>query len=1107
MPRTLSHAESMLMLLFYRVICVMSILSLAACLGGGGSGTDTASSGQVSAGNTGVAASIALLPAQANGSGSVELTAVVKDSQFTPLKGATVYFSFSGDNRETLAPASAVTQEDGSAQVKVTDVEQNGGEATVVARVGNLSASAVVKFSPTSSADNTAIQQLELAPAVLLLPTDGQGAIEAKAFALANRSSLVPLANARINANITGPATLDNTQQISDVHGVARFTVTGTGAGTATLRVASSGVLQTALIYLGAYIEFTPETMNASGKVKLRALLKDGAHAPLAGIPIHFRFAEKNHETLQPVSATTGQDGSVEVEVMDVDDNGGTATVIAQAGNLPAAAATVNFLTPLGSNRKLSIEVSDSALPVGQTATVQATVQDLTGVPAAGVPIEFSVTGQANLSVSGAVSDAQGRVTATVRGNASENVRVVARAGTVTREVPLYFGAKLQVSPAQATATANSAPATLTATIVDATGAGVPGQNVQFSTNDDQALLDKYHDITNDIGQATLAVRRPQDGETQITVRAGAYLRAAATARFNLASSGEPRTLRVTASANEVGLNGTVTIRALALDEHNRPVAESTPLLFSATLGSIVSQAFTDKDGVANAVFYAGTRAGAANVKVSAPTAREAGVAITIAPSGQTGGIELVSVEPATLGIRGSGVAQTATLQFRVTDAQGNPVADNVAVQFALDASRLHGGETISAGGSVPGASASANTRNGLVTVNVHSGMVAGTLDVIATVNQATAVGRVSIAGGAPDGNHLSLAAQYLNVNTQVLGLEDAITAIVGDRFGNVVADGTRVNFISEGGLIGRSQSAGAFTATTTLGRAGAVLQTAEPTTPNLTGVAPAGNPGLNRVVVFTTGSESFVDANGNGEFDAPEPGRSGDSFTNSGYIDSNSNSKWDFGEAITGQGDISEPYVDANDSGTFEAGELYIDANQNNRFDGPDGVYQANTVIWKSINVLFSEGLTTSGASAPCVRFGANAPDCRQSGKFTDIANGSYLDFELHNLADRYSNALVAGTRVEVTTTGGVLGGTTLYEQADSHGKGSVIHFTLTGQPATYTENNPEQGRSAEYPLPSNVTVTIRITMPNNRQAPGGLGEHLELSFSGIINANAIRP
>jgi len=341
---------------------------------------------------------------------------------------------------------------------------------------------------------------------------------------------------------------------------------------------------------------------------------------------------------------------------------------------------------------------------------------------------------------------------------------------------------------------------------------------------------------------------------------------------------------------------------------------------------------------------------------------------------------------------------------------------------------------------------------------------------VVAKTNGLTATGQVSIVGGVPDAHHLSIAAQYLNLNTQFLGLQDTITAIVGDRFGNVVADGTRVNFISEGGTIGQSQSTGAFTATTVMGQASAILQTAVPTTPQLNGVAPAGNVGFNRIVVFTTGSESFTDNNGNGRFDA----------------------------GIDYHSDVSEPYIDGNDSGAFEAGELYIDVNNNGRFDGPDAIFQDNTTIWTSMNVLFSMDIADR-EDGPCIRFGADSDViCRANGSFGSIANGQVKEFYLYNVQDEYGNALVSGTTLKVTASGGVLGGSTDITLPDQVSGGKIIHFTLTGKPANIGTEGQET-----YPLPSNATVTVEITMPNNEKAPGGRGSKRLLSFSGIINAN----
>src|SRR5690606_21757232 len=154
----------------------------------------------------------------------------------------------------------------------------------------------------------------------------------------------------------------------------------------------------------------------------------------------------------------------------------------------------------------------------------------------------------------------------------------------------------------------------------------------------------------------------------------------------------------------------------------------------------------------------------------------------------------------------------------------GNEVGDGTPVRVYLDPTALGGGEAISAGGAYSD-SVVTSTVNGIATVTLRSGSVAGTIDVVATFvpdeetdDEISTIVRIVMVGGMPDAEHFGLAASTLNLAGGLYtGLPSTITATLGDRFGNVVLDGTQVSFISECGLVGESSG---FTATTEQGQA-----------------------------------------------------------------------------------------------------------------------------------------------------------------------------------------------------------------------------------------------------------------------------------------------
>jgi hypothetical protein len=83
---------------------------------------------------------------------------------------------------------------------------------------------------------------------------------------------------------------------------------------------------------------------------------------------------------------------------------------------------------------------------------------------------------------------------------------------------------------------------------------------------------------------------------------------------------------------------------------------------------------------------------------------------------------------------------------------------------------------------------------------------------------------------------------------------------------------------------------------------------------------------GLVTMILYTAGSEGFDDNDGDGI--------------------------WTPGEAFD---DLPEPYVDADDTGAWEAGEWYFDSNANGRWDPGNGRYDDATVIWRRTHILWT--------------------------------------------------------------------------------------------------------------------------------------------------------
>lgn len=169
----------------------------------------------------------------------------------------------------------------------------------------------------------------------------------------------------------------------------------------------------------------------------------------------------------------------------------------------------------------------------------------------------------------------------------------------------------------------------------------------------------------------------------------------------------------------------------------------------------------------------------------------------TLGASGDAAHITVAGEHLTHIYVQSSGLQETATINFLITDAQGRPVdsSHSVMVHFNI-LNGPDGGEYLEP--------ETMQTTNGRVYTILNSGIIAGAvqLDVYADVNGQTIHSlpiRIAIYGGLPDQEHFSLAVDRLNIAGRVhFGIIDNIIAFVGDKFSNPVAPGTIVYFSTD---------------------------------------------------------------------------------------------------------------------------------------------------------------------------------------------------------------------------------------------------------------------------------------------------------------------
>jgi len=193
------------------------------------------------------------------------------------------------------------------------------------------------------------------------------------------------------------------------------------------------------------------------------------------------------------------------------------------------------------------------------------------------------------------------------------------------------------------------------------------------------------------------------------------------------------------------------------------------------------------------------------------------------APTLNPGEITLSNVTYNKIGVVSTGQTEQTQLTFQVTDSSGRSLnLDNQAeVRFSLGASP-GGGENVSP-------SSVMTDADGQATTTLTSGTKAGVAQVVAEVTASdgsilkSQPVAVAIHAGLPDQDHFTLQSETNNIPAES-GSEVKMTAYVGDKYGNTVAEGTTIYFTTDGGYISGSAQ------TDQDGIASAILRAVKPT-------------------------------------------------------------------------------------------------------------------------------------------------------------------------------------------------------------------------------------------------------------------------------------
>ncbi len=276
--------------------------------------------------------------------------------------------------------------------------------------------------------------------------------------------------------------------------------------------------------------------------------------------------------------------------------------------------------------------------------------------------------------------------------------------------------------------------------------------------------------------------------------------------------------------------------------------------------------------------------------------------------------VEFISATSTNLGLAGTGGNQTTVLTFRLVGAQGANIVGE-SVTFTTDAQNVG----VNSGGAriADGSETDISGADGTVSTVLQAGTNAGNVRVVAT-HDATLVSAQSdsivVSSGLPIQSAFSLSFSNNSPPGSFFtdGAEVEVSILASDQFGNRIAPGTQVNFFAECGTIEDSC---------------VIDDDSGCSVTWLSNTASQATAGDNRcsILAFTEGVETFADVN-----------------ANSVYEDV------DLFDPMSDAEDLPEPFLDADESGSYEFGERFVD-----RRVGTENTYDLGNDEWDGLCLI----------------------------------------------------------------------------------------------------------------------------------------------------------
>ena len=706
------------------------------------------------------------------------------------------------------------------------------------------------------------------------------------------RGNLATLASSSILTNSQGVATVQLRSAASGVEGadevVGVATVGATPVEGRAGFVVSADTPTLSITPSNAALRFSTAPLVLSARV----LTATGS--PVANQVVTFSAAN-GLVVLDVASALTNAAGDAVVSVrpLAASTSGAeivTASTIVSGRDLQAR-ASIQLTAEAPSVAVLSL--TSSSITSTAPATLRVVARGLTGNLLAGTVVTFgSQSNLATFTPATQVTDSNGEATTVVSprtptssGADTISAAITAQGITATAQRVVQFttsaptGTPTFELALSSTSISAAAPATVTATLRDAQGAGVPGQVVSFNvvrglavtniatalTQSDPVNLGRAivvlspasstsagaDEVSASVSYAGVALQRAQGFQVQATaVTLNSFV-----ALINpLPAYGQTNlTLGITGASVTSPVNISVSSSCATQGK-----ATLSPSSFTATSATVTMQYRDSGCGAVQATDQLQA------VVTSTGTTRT--LSLAIQPPAESS-IAFVQALPEQIFLRGSGFTESSVVTFEVRDAAGNPLPNRV-VELRLQTGA--GGVTMEGRGveSVNPASPTPFTLTsnalGRISARVNSGTLPTPVRVHARLATNTAIATVSsnlsVAVGLPSQLNFSLSQGTRNIEGyNIDGTPNTYQIIAADRSGNPVPAGTSINFITEGGQVEAIKQT-------------QLVNGIARTTANFVSSEPRPVDGRVTVTTYALGEESFLDLNGDNAFNPGEP-------------------------------------------------------------------------------------------------------------------------------------------------------------------------------------------------------------------------------------------